>query len=63
MSMTICCRQVSAFAAAAVATVMPACSNLHADPLEGLNLAADPEQAGTLAKLRARWEQYTQELK
>jgi len=37
--------------------------NVRADPLEGHNLAAAFEQAGTLAKLRARWEKYTQELK
>jgi len=61
--MTIDCRQVSAFAPAVLATVMPVCSNLHADPLEGSNLASNPKHADTLAQLRAQCEAYVQELK
>jgi len=37
--------------------------DLKADLLEGNNLAANPEQAETLAQLRARWEKYREELK
>lgn len=37
--------------------------DLQSDPLEGHNLAADPEQASRLTGLRARWEKYREELK
>ncbi|HEY3857274.1 MAG TPA: sulfatase [Verrucomicrobiae bacterium] len=37
--------------------------DLKTDPLEGHNLAASAQTATTLARLRARWEQYREELK
>ncbi len=37
--------------------------DLKTDPLEGHNLAADPENAKIIAGLRARWEKYREELK
>ncbi len=37
--------------------------DLQADPLEAHNLAANPDDASTLARLRARWASYREELK
>jgi arylsulfatase len=37
--------------------------DLKADPLEGHNLAPDPEHARALAQLRARWQSYREDLK
>ncbi len=37
--------------------------DLKNDPLEGRNLAGNPEYAGQLDRLRARWESYRKELK
>jgi len=36
--------------------------DLKADPLEGHNLAADPQHAETLAHVRAKWQKYREEL-
>jgi hypothetical protein len=37
--------------------------DLKTDSLEGHNLAASPEHAKTLARLRDRWAKYLEELK
>lgn len=37
--------------------------DLKADPLEGHNLATDPQHASTLTQLRARWRDYLEKLK